>query len=54
MTTDLSVCREAEKVSPESSEGCIHCSNGWVYEPTEDSLTDEAYVCWMCRGTERR
>lgn len=45
MTTDLSVRGETEKVSTDS---CIHCSGGWVFEPTEDTLEDEAIPCWMC------
>lgn len=33
---------------------CPHCFGGFVYEPTEDTLEDEAHECWMCLGTARR
>jgi hypothetical protein len=36
------------------AEQCPHCSSGWVYEPTEDALEDEAHECWMCLGTGRK
>jgi hypothetical protein len=33
---------------------CPHCFRGTVYEPTEDTLHDEASECPMCFGTGRR
>jgi hypothetical protein len=27
---------------------CIHCANGWVYEPDEETGEDAAIGCWMC------
>ena len=32
---------------------CTSCFGGFVYEPTEDSLEDEAHICWMCKGKGR-
>lgn len=37
-----------------AEERCPHCSRGWVYEPTEDTLEDEALACFMCLGTTRK
>lgn len=50
METSPTIRREADKVSPE----CPHCAGGWIYEPTEDTLIDEAHECFMCLGTGRR
>lgn len=50
MAHSPTIRRETEKVSPP----CPHCSRGFVYEPTEDTLADEAHECWMCLGTGRR
>jgi hypothetical protein len=50
MAVTPSIRRDENEVSR-----CIHCvGSGSVYEPTEDSLEDEAHVCWMCDGTGRR
>ena len=35
-------------------EPCPHCYGGVVYEPTEDTLVDEAHECHMCLGTAIR
>jgi hypothetical protein len=43
----------SEEVNSEK-EQCPHCFSGWVFEPTEDTLEDEAYECPMCFGTTRR
>ncbi len=33
---------------------CPHCFGGVVFQPTEDTLTDEAMECPACLGTTRR
>ncbi len=33
---------------------CPHCFGGFVFEPTEDPLEDEAVECPACLGTARR
>jgi hypothetical protein len=33
---------------------CRHCYGGWVFEPTEDPLEDEAIECPACLGTARK
>jgi hypothetical protein len=33
---------------------CPHCFGGWVFEPTEDTLEDEAIECPACLGAARR
>ena len=58
MTTTHSVSGERQKVSTDS---CIHCSRGWVYEPDEETGEDIAIPRWICdtldanySGLERR
>ena len=45
MTTALTIRWEAGKVS---TERCVHCSCGWVYEVDPDTGKDIAMGCWMC------
>ncbi len=45
---EQSIRREHRGVS------CPHCFSGWVFEPTEDALEDEAVECPACLGTARR
>lgn len=54
MTSTQTIRDRKRKVAPDSPDKCPHCANGWVYEATEDTLTDEAHECWMCLGTGRR
>jgi hypothetical protein len=44
--------RELSRKVP--TEPCIHCTNGWVFQPTEDTLHDEALECPICFGSGRR
>ena len=39
MAVTLSIRESSRKVP---AEPCIHCTNGWVFEPTEDTLHDKA------------
>jgi hypothetical protein len=48
VTTTEVYAPEPEKVS------CPHCVAGWVFEPTDDPLEDEAMECPACLGTARR
>lgn len=41
--------RHDEKVA-----ACPHCYAGYVFEPTEDTLEDEAIECPACLGTARK
>jgi hypothetical protein len=43
LTTSI---RDTDRKGP--AEQCIHCCGGWIYEPTEDTLEDEAMPCHMC------
>ena len=51
MAVTLSIRESSRKVP---TEPCIHCTNGWVFEPTEDTLHDEALKCPMCFASGRR
>ena len=48
------VAAKTEKTTEVPAEECIHCTNGWVFEPTEDTLHDEAHECPMCFGSGQR
>lgn len=50
MATPVSVHRERK----ESTDECIHCAKGWVYEVDPDSGEDVALGCPMCLGTGRK
>jgi hypothetical protein len=51
MALNESIREDAAKVP---AEACLHCAGGWVFEPTEDTLHDEALECPMCFGSGRR
>jgi hypothetical protein len=44
MATPVSVPRERK----ESTDECIHCAEGWVYEVDPDTGDELAMGCWMC------
>lgn len=48
MATPFSVQDDQKVRHPEP---CPHCFKGITYEPTEDTLVDEAHECHMCFGT---
>lgn len=50
MTSTRSLPAEADAHKTET-ERCIHCFGGFVFEPTDDSLVDEAHECHICFGT---
>lgn len=51
MATPSSISATTEVRHPEP---CPHCFKGITYEPTEDTLVDEASTCHMCFGTAIR
>lgn len=51
MATPVTVPQEGPFGTPEQ---CPHCFSGWVFEPTEDPLEDEACQCPACLGTARK
>jgi hypothetical protein len=53
MAVTRSIREPEEKLRPKK-EQCIHCPGGWIFEPTEDPLMDEAHGCYMCLRTEWR
>ena len=46
-----SIERVTERTEAHKPEPCPHCFGGITYEPTEDTLVDEAFECHMCFGT---
>ena len=51
MALKESIRADAAKIP---AEACPHYAGGWFFEPTEDTLHDEALKCPMCFGSGRR
>jgi hypothetical protein len=49
--TTTTIRQDAPKVPAEK---CPHCYGGTIFEPTDDTLEDEAIECPACLGTARR